>query len=168
MSGRIAYDYQDGVATITMNDGKVNILSTAMLAEIGDALDRAEQDAAIVVLQSARPGIFSAGFDLKIFAANDAQASLDMVKGGAELALRLMAFPHPTLGVMQGHAYPMGTFLLLACDLRLASAGIRPGSAAPWRSVKCSHRRLRWKQACWTGLSRQKRSIRSSPLFWKA
>ena len=28
MSGRIAYAYQDGVATITMNDGKVNILST--------------------------------------------------------------------------------------------------------------------------------------------
>ena len=40
MSGRIAYAYQDGVATITMNDGKVNILSPAMLAEIGEALDR--------------------------------------------------------------------------------------------------------------------------------
>ena len=150
MSGRIAYDYQDGVATITMNDGKVNILSTAMLAEIGDALDRAEQDAAIVVLQSARPGIFSAGFDLKIFAANDAQASLDMVKGGAELALRLMAFPHPTLGVMQGHAYPMGTFLLLACDLRLASAGshrmglneVTIGIAPPGFAVELARSRM--------------------------
>ena len=94
MSGRIAYAYQDGVATITMNDGKVNILSTAMLAEIGEALDRAEQDAAIVVLQSARPGIFSAGFDLKIFAANDAQGVNDafLAMGGGLAALGLHDF----------------------------------------------------------------------------
>ena len=57
MSGRIAYDYQDGVATITMNDGKVNILSTAMLAEIGDALDRAEQDAILVFEEKPSGGV---------------------------------------------------------------------------------------------------------------
>jgi enoyl-CoA hydratase len=34
-----------------------------------------------------------------------------------------MSFPHPTIGVMEGHAYPMGTFLLLACDVRLAAQG---------------------------------------------
>jgi enoyl-CoA hydratase/carnithine racemase len=28
-----------------------------------------------------------------------------------------MAFPNPTAGVMEGHAFPTGTFLLLACDL---------------------------------------------------
>jgi enoyl-CoA hydratase len=60
---------------------------------------------------------------LKIFAANDAPRSLEMVKAGAELALRLMAYPFPTVGVMAGHAYPMGTFLLLACDVRIGVSG---------------------------------------------
>lgn len=123
MSDLLNYRLHDGVATITMDDGKVNVMSTAMLRAIGDALDRAQGDQAIVVLRSARKGIFSAGFDLKIFAANDAERSLEMVKAGAELALRLLTYPFPTLGVMEGHAFPMGTFLLLACDARIGAQG---------------------------------------------
>jgi enoyl-CoA hydratase len=46
-----------------------------------------------------------------------------MVRAGAELALRLLTFPRPTIGVMEGHAFPMGTFLLLACDLRIGAQG---------------------------------------------
>ena len=123
MNERTDYVCRDGVATITMDDGKVNVMSTDMLRDIDHALDRAEEDQAMVILRSGRPDVFSAGFDLKIFAANDSEGSLAMVKAGAELALRLMAFPYPTIGVMEGHAFPMGTFLLLACDLRLATDG---------------------------------------------
>lgn len=123
MSDRVAYRLEDGVATLTLDDGKVNVMSVGMLRDIGAALDRAEKDEAIIVLRSAVKGIFSAGFDLKIFAANDIARSLEMVKAGAELALRLMAYPFPTIGVMEGHAYPMGAFLLLACDMRIGVAG---------------------------------------------
>ena len=123
MSERVKYELRDGIARITLDDGKVNVMSSAMLTDIGAAFDRAEREAEIVVLRSARPGIFSAGFDLKVFASGDAAKSLEMVQAGAELALRLMAFPHPTIGVMEGHAYPIGTFLLLACDVRLGARG---------------------------------------------
>ncbi len=123
MPNGVAYELRDGVARIVLDDGKVNVMSTALLGAIGAAFDRAETEAEIVVLRSARPGIFSAGFDLKVFASGDAAKSLDMVRAGAELALRLMSFPHPTIGVMEGHAYPMGTFLLLACDVRLGARG---------------------------------------------
>jgi hypothetical protein len=82
MSDHVKYDFQNGVATITMDDGKVNVMSTRMLGEISVAFDRAESDRAITVLRSARPGIFSAGFDLKIFAANDVEGGLEMVKAG--------------------------------------------------------------------------------------
>src|SRR5207302_2583838 len=119
MTGRVTYRCEAGVAHVTMDDGKVNVMSTPMLRDLEAALDRAEQDRAMVVLRSAREGIFSAGFDLKIFASNDPARSLEMVKAGAELALRLMSFPNPTIGIMEGHAFPMGTFLLLACDVRL-------------------------------------------------
>jgi len=123
MQARMSYVERDGVASIVLDDGKVNVMSAAMLDDIAAALDRAEKGAEIVVLRSTRPGIFSAGFDLKTFAAGDVEKSLVMVKAGAELALRLMAFPLPTIGVMEGHAFPMGTFLLLSCDVRLAARG---------------------------------------------
>lgn len=123
MTDRVTYCCESGVATITMDDGKVNVMSTAMLQDLGAALDRAQSDRAVVVLRSARAGLFSAGFDLKVFASNDLARSLEMVRAGAELALRLMAFPYPTIGVMQGHAFPMGTFLLLACDVRIGARG---------------------------------------------
>jgi enoyl-CoA hydratase len=119
---RVTYRCEDGVAQITMDDGKVNAMSPAMLGDLDAALDRAQSDKVAVVLRSAREGIFSAGFDLKVFA-NDPARSLEMVKAGAELALRLMAFPNPTIGVMEGHAFPMGTFLLLACDVRIGALG---------------------------------------------
>jgi len=123
MSDRVVYRLHDSIATITMDDGKVNVMSTGMLRDLNAAFDQAEMDQAIVVLRSARKGIFSAGFDLKVFAANDHEGSLAMVKAGAELALRLMTYPFPTLGLMQGHAFPMGAFLLLACDVRIGARG---------------------------------------------
>src|ERR1700678_2457790 len=104
MSNLVSYRCEGGVARLVMNDGKVNVMSPAMLGELNAAFDRAEKDEAAVVLRSSRPGIFTAGFDLKILAAGDPDRSLAMVRAGAELALRLMAFPYPTVGVMEGHA----------------------------------------------------------------
>jgi enoyl-CoA hydratase len=123
MVNRVTYRCEAEIAYITMDDGKVNAMSPEMLHDLDAALNQALSDKAMVVLRSAREGIFSAGFDLKIFASNDPARSLEMVRAGAELALRLMAFPNPTIGVMEGHAFPMGTFLLLACDVRIGALG---------------------------------------------
>ncbi len=123
MSNLVTYETRAGVAHITMNDGKVNVMSTAMLADLNAAFDRAEKEADCAILRSSRPGIFSAGFDVKVFAANNPEHSLEMTKSGAELALRLLSFPMPLIGLLEGHAYPMGTFLLLACDIRIATEG---------------------------------------------
>jgi len=150
MSGKVKYELRDGVAYIILDDGKVNVMSQDMLGEIAAALDRAEGSADVVVLRSSRPGIFSAGFDLKIFAAGDVAGSLAMVKAGAELALRLMSFPLPTVGVMEGHAFPMGTFLLLSCDVRLGARGphrmglneVAIGIAPPGFAIELARSRL--------------------------
>ena len=112
MSELVHYEKDGAVARITMDDGKVNVMSAAMLRALGAAFDRAEADEATVVLKG-REGIFSAGFDLKVFASNDPQAIYDMLKLGAELALRLLSFPQPVVAVCTGHAYPMGAFLMM-------------------------------------------------------
>lgn len=121
MSELVQYELSDGVATITMDDGKANALSPAMQQAIHDALDRAESDEATVVL-AGRQGRFSAGFDLQVIAAAG-QESVDMVIGGFELAVRLLERDRPTVIACTGHAMAMGAFVLLAGDDRIGAAG---------------------------------------------
>jgi enoyl-CoA hydratase len=115
------FELEDGVARVDVDDGKVNALSTALLGEIERALDEAEKAAALVVLRG-RPGVFSAGFDLRTFE-RGLDATVEMLRAGASLIQRLLAFPRPVLGVCTGHAYPAGAFLLLASDVRLGVSG---------------------------------------------
>jgi hypothetical protein len=119
----VSYEKTDGIAKISMDDGKVNVMSVAMLSELTAAFERAERDGVIVILTSAREGIFSAGFDTKILANKDPQEVFEMVRLGAELAVRVLAFPRPVVTACPGHAYPMGAFLLLASDVRIGADG---------------------------------------------
>ncbi|MEN8159324.1 MAG: crotonase/enoyl-CoA hydratase family protein [Myxococcota bacterium] len=124
MPSRTKLVIEDGVAWLSLDDAKVNALSREMIDEIDRALDAAEEAQAIPVLRG-RAGIFSAGFDLKTFA-QGAAAGAAMVRAGAELVLRLLAFPRPVVTVCTGHAYPAGAFLMLAADVRFGAAG-------PWQ-----------------------------------
>jgi enoyl-CoA hydratase len=122
MDTRITYELADGVATITMDDGKVNAMSVPMLEEIDAAFRRAEADRAAVLL-SGRAGIFSAGFDLKVFMGGGAGEIVAQLRAGAELAYRILGFPRPVVTACTGHAYPMGAFLMLSADLRYGIDG---------------------------------------------
>jgi enoyl-CoA hydratase len=117
----VNYHLDDVVATITMDDGKVNALSPAMQAELNSALDRAEADGAIVVL-SGRDGVFSAGFDLRVMREGGDEA-ISMVRGGFDLAHRLLSFPTPVVVACTGHAIAMGLFVLLSGDYRVGADG---------------------------------------------
>ena len=111
----------DGVARISLDDGKVNALSSELMSEIGKALDQAEAAAAVTVLRG-RAGMFSAGFDLGTFK-RGSDATRAMLSNGARLIERLLAFPCPVVTVCTGHAYPAGAFLMLAADVRFGVAG---------------------------------------------
>ncbi len=121
MSALVTYDLSDSIATITMDDSKVNALSPQMQAEINAALDRAVADSATVVL-TGREGVFSAGFDLNVLGTGGPDA-LAMLRGGFEMAERLLSFPTPVVIACAGHAIAMGVFLLLSGDYRVGAAG---------------------------------------------
>ncbi|MCW2929068.1 MAG: crotonase/enoyl-CoA hydratase family protein [Actinomycetia bacterium] len=121
MERAVSYQLKDSIATITMDDGKVNVLSPAMLGELDAALDRAAADRAVVLL-GGRPGIFSAGFDLSLLNAGG-PGSAAMVGAGFALAERLLSFPMPVVIACTGHAVAMGAFLLLSGDYRVGAAG---------------------------------------------
>jgi enoyl-CoA hydratase len=121
MSSTVDYAFADSVATISLDDGKVNVLSPAMQQDINEALDRAEKDAAKAVVLAGNHRVFSAGFDLSVFSSGDAQAALGMLAGGFELSLRCLTFPVPVIMAATGPAIAMGTFLLLSGDHRIGS-----------------------------------------------
>ena len=116
MSELTTYDLDDGVATITLDDGKVNALSVDMLASIGERLDQAEADEAVVVM-TGRERTFSAGFDLK------SEDWPTMLTAGARTSERMLRFPRPIVVACNGNALAMGAFLLLSADYRVGAAG---------------------------------------------
>lgn len=111
----------DGVTTITMDDGKANALSPTMQEAINECLDRADAAEAAVVL-AGRDGRFCGGFDLQVMS-DGGEATVGMVIGGFELALRMLERPQPTVIACTGHAMAMGAFLLLSSDHRIGAAG---------------------------------------------
>jgi enoyl-CoA hydratase len=121
METAVSYRLDGPVATIAMDDGKVNVLSPDMLGQVNAALDRAAADRAVVLL-GGRPGIFSAGFDLRVLGAGGAESAA-MVAAGFALSERLLSFPTPVVIACTGHAVAMGAFLLLSGDYRVGAAG---------------------------------------------
>jgi enoyl-CoA hydratase len=119
------YAAHEAVATITLDDGKVNALSPAMQAAINAALDQAETDIAAgtvkAVVLAGNDRVFSGGFDLSVFASGDADAGHAMLAGGFELAIRTLTFPAPVVMAATGPAIAMGSFLLLSGDHRVGS-----------------------------------------------
>jgi enoyl-CoA hydratase len=149
MTELATYTLDDGIATIALDDGKANALSIAMLTRLHALLDQAEQDGAIVVL-TGRDGRFSAGFDLKVFQSGDGAAVLEMLRGGATLAERILSFPTPVVIAATGHAIAAGSFLALAADVRIGADGpfqvgmneVKIGLTVPWWAIALARQRL--------------------------
>jgi enoyl-CoA hydratase len=149
MSDPVRFHPEGDCSVIAMDDGRLNLMSPAMLRGLHRAFDQAEREGRVVLLKG-RENIFSAGFDLKVIRAGEPYAVYDMMRLGAELALRVLEFPLPVIGVAAGHAYPMGAFLLLASDIRIGATGpfrfglneVAIGLSVPSFGVELARQRL--------------------------
>lgn len=121
MSTKVTTVINDGVAVITLDDGKANALGSQMWAELNAALDEAEAADAIVVI-TGRDGMMSGGFDLKEMG-DGPQDALELTSKGSKFARRLMAHPRPVIMAAPGHTIAMGAFLAMACDYSMIKEG---------------------------------------------
>lgn len=121
MSELITYHLDEGIATLTLNNGKVNAISPDVIAAFNSALDRAQQDRAVVII-TGQPGILSGGYDLKVMTSGP-QAAVSLVTAGSTLSRRLLAHPFPVIVACPGHAVAKGAFLLLSADYRIGVEG---------------------------------------------
>src|SRR5438094_431881 len=123
----VLYEARPPAAVITLNRAdKRNALSQALITAIGDAFERAKNDAAArCVVLTAAGSVFCAGMDLA-----ELQSSLDQPKEKSPVwddALRLAklydaiyTLPKPTIALVNGAAVAGGAGLVTVCDLALA------------------------------------------------
>ncbi|MVV48939.1 crotonase/enoyl-CoA hydratase family protein [Pseudomonas sp. PB120] len=121
MSELISYHLEDGIATLTLSNGKVNAISPDVIAAFNAALDQAVTDRAVVII-TGQPGILSGGYDLKVMTAGPKEA-VSLVTAGSTLARRLLSHPFPVIVACPGHAVAKGAFLLLSADYRIGVEG---------------------------------------------
>ena len=122
----VLFEEADSVATIQIDDGKVNALNEDLLSGLSDALDLAvAQDRAALLV--GRNGFLSAGFDLSVMRA-DPGARKSLVLAGLELALKIFESPIPVIVCCTGHAIAAGALLLLPADhVLVADAPVKIG-----------------------------------------
>jgi enoyl-CoA hydratase len=144
----LRYELSDSIATITMDDGKANVMSGAMLAALADAFDQAEREASVVVL-TGKKGLFSGGYDMAMFGSTQAEIAR-VIRAGGELVYRILSFPKPVLIACTGHAIAQGAFILLAGDVRIGVSGDRKiglnevaiGLTIPFYGIEVARQRL--------------------------
>jgi enoyl-CoA hydratase len=115
------YQLNDGVAVLTMDDGRANALGHAMIGALKTALIRAEGEAKAVLLVG-REKRFCAGFDLEVMAAGPEHVA-PLVTAGAELLMDIYTHALPIVIACTGHALAAGGLLLLVADTRVGAEG---------------------------------------------
>jgi len=107
----------NGIATITLDDGKANAFSFDMMVAINNAMDEAEAGADVIII-TGRDGVMCAGFDLKVMQ-NDADKVPEMVGNGGKLLVRIFSSKKPVIIASPGHGIAAGGLLMLAADYRI-------------------------------------------------
>ena len=140
----ILYAVEDGVLTVTLNrPAKLNALTRTMLAELLEALDRADADDAVrAVIVTGAGRAFCAGADLsagaKTFdrsARGDAKPREPHRDGGGLFTLRVYALNKPVIAAINGPAVGFGATMTLPMDIRIASSAARMGFVFSRRGV---------------------------------
>ena len=121
MTELVRYALNDGIATLTLDDGKRNALSPDMIAAVNEAFDQAARDNAGIVL-TGREDVFSAGFDLKVMKKGGG-AALGMLAAGYALPAKVLNHPLPVVTACNGHVLAMGLFTMLASDYIIGRRG---------------------------------------------
>jgi enoyl-CoA hydratase/carnithine racemase len=130
MGDTLLLDRRDdrGVVTLTLNrPGAFNALSEAMLAALGEALDKLADDESVrAVVLAAAGKAFCAGHDLKEMRAEPSlEYYQELFAQCTSLMLSIQRLPVPVIARVQGLATAAGCQLVAMCDLAVASDDAR-------------------------------------------
>jgi enoyl-CoA hydratase/carnithine racemase len=128
MADELRRERRGHVEILTINRPEArNAINGAVSKAVGTALDELTEDpdAWVVVLTGSGDKAFSAGMDLKAFAAGEGAAIIDAPGGFGGLVKR--DFPKPLIAALNGSALAGGCEIMLACDLVVAADHVMIG-----------------------------------------
>lgn len=129
---------------LTLNrPAKLNALTRTMLAELLEALERADADDAVrAVIVTGAGRAFCAGADLSAggrtfdrAARPDGDSAAPHRDGGGLFTLRVYALKKPVIAAINGAAVGFGATMTLPMDIRIASSAARMGFVFSRRGV---------------------------------
>jgi enoyl-CoA hydratase len=119
------------VAQLTLVNPPLNLVTEALLHELGAALDvlaaAAPDDVRAVVVTGTGERAFSAGSHVGEFESQRGAAGRARHELESGIARRLAELPMPTIAAIEGNALGGGLELALCCDIRIASERARLG-----------------------------------------
>lgn len=124
----VRYSHEGGVARITLADGdRGNPVHPGSVAQLFDAIRRAERDRARVIVLAAEGRFFSVGGDLGAFAAADDVAGFidDLAEAVHRVVSELMRADAIVVSVVQGTAAGAGFPLAAAADVVVAADHVK-------------------------------------------
>jgi enoyl-CoA hydratase/carnithine racemase len=120
--GLVRVEVRDEVALVTLDRPKVNAFSPELVSQLSSAFVEVET-ARAVVLGSALPGIFSAGWDLPLLVDRDRPSMEGFVSAYCDLIRQIFMAGPPVVAALPGHAIAGGLIVAMAADERIAAEG---------------------------------------------
>ncbi len=125
MAELVLYEQIDAVAVISLNrPERLNAMDQAMLKELNQAAERAEQDDRIrAVVLTGAGNAFSSGFDLKAQAENTPQGVNEwrpVLRRNFDACMSFWHLAKPTVAAVHGPALAGACELSMACDITIA------------------------------------------------
>jgi enoyl-CoA hydratase/carnithine racemase len=121
----VTYTREGQVGFITLNRPPANSYDFAFMEELDASIRAAGDDAGAraVIVHSALERFFSAGADVKAFAANPVGRSMEMIRLAHRALGSIARIPKVFIAQIAGNALGGGLEIALACDLRFGAEG---------------------------------------------
>jgi len=119
---KLHLDVSDGIATVTLDNPKVNALARPLLDEMSSVFDEiAHRDDICVVILTGAGKAFIAGADISELNQLDARGAYEYSLRGQKLLNAIENLPQPVIAAVNGFALGGGCEVAMACSIRIAS-----------------------------------------------